>query len=269
MCGKALSTEAVSTLGEQRKYNYALQPMSREEFVKMVSAEQPEVPDYFVHDAILNRQDRPTLDTSMQASMRALALDEVLKLQAAGAQVVDTRDAAEFAGAHFSGALNIGIDGKYATWAGTMLKRDKPIVVIADDERVEESIMRLGRIGFDHVKGYLQGGMDALRDRSELLAQIQRITAPALDEHAGELTIIDVRTAKEWEAGHIEGSLNLPLHHLADHLADVPASGDGRRALSGRVSFVARRQFAAAARLHGTSWIWSAATRPGQPPSCP
>ena len=106
-------------------------------------------------------------------------MDEVLKLRDAGAQLVDTRDAAEFAGAHLAGAINIGIDGKYATWAGTVLNKEQPIVVIADDERVEESTMRLGRIGFDHVQGHLEGGMDALRDHPELLAQVQRITAPA------------------------------------------------------------------------------------------
>ncbi len=225
MCGKSLSTEAVSTLGEQRKYNYALQPMSREEFVTMVSSEQPEAPEYFVHDAILNRQDRPSLDVAMKEAMRGLDLADVLQLQQRGAQIVDTRDAAEFAGAHLRGAINIGIEGKYATWAGTILNKDVPIVVIADEERVEESIMRLGRIGIDNVKGYLQGGMDALRDRSDLLAHISRITATALREYDSDLTVVDVRTAKEWEGGHLEGSVNIPLNHLEDRMEDVPKQG--------------------------------------------
>ena len=128
-------------------------------------------------------------------------------------------------GASERARINIGIDGKYATWAGTMLKRDRPIVVIADDERVEESILRLGRIGFDHVNGYLQGGMDALRDRSDLLATVQRITAPALGEDEGDVHVVDVRTANEWGAGHIEGSLNIPLNQLEGRLDEVPTTG--------------------------------------------
>lgn len=222
MCGKSLSTEAVSTLGQQRKYNYALQPMSRDEFVSMVTAEQPEAPDYFVHDAIMNRQDRQSLETAMQDAMRPLSLDEVLQKQQAGAQIVDTRDAAEFAGAHLHGAINVGVEGKYATWAGTVLEKDRPIIVIADDERLDESVMRLGRIGFDHVQGYLEQGMDALRDRPELVRQTQRITAATLGEHRDELTIVDVRAEKEWMAGHIEGSLNIPLNHLEDRIAEIP-----------------------------------------------
>ncbi len=225
MCGKSLSTEAVSTLGEQRKFNYALQPMTRDEFVKMVTAEQPEAPDYFVHDAILNRQNRPSLDRMLDQAMQPVALDTVLAWQEAGAQVVDTREAVDFAGAHLRGAINIGIDGKYATWCGTILKKDAPIVVIAEKERVEESIMRLGRIGFDHVRGYLQDGMDALRDRPDLLAKTNRITAPALEEILDQVTVVDVRTEREYAAGHLDGSLNLPLNHLQQRIHELPSGG--------------------------------------------
>lgn len=223
MCGKNLSDEAVSTIGEQRRYNYALQPMSRDEFKKMIEADQPESPAYFVHDAILNRQERAGLEESMAGTMNELSVDDVLALQEQGAQLVDTRDAADFAGAHLRGALNIGVDGKYATWAGTMLHKDAPIVVIADDERVAESIMRLGRIGFDHVAGYLKGGMAALADRPELVEQTTRITAPALAELGGDAVVLDVRSPKEWELGRIDGSLNIPVNQLAERLDELPA----------------------------------------------
>ncbi len=115
MCGKNLSDEAFSTIGEQRRYNYALQPMTREEFKTIVTAEQPEAPNYFEHDAILNRQDRESLQNTMQGSLKPLDLDEVLGLQADGCQIVDVRDAVDFAGAHLTGSINIGINGKYAT----------------------------------------------------------------------------------------------------------------------------------------------------------
>ena len=225
MCGKQLSDEAVSTIGEQRKYNYALQPMSREDFIALVTAEQPEAPEYFVHDAILNRKDRASLDTTLAGAMKPLNLEEVLELQGEGAQVVDTRDVLDFAGAHLRGAINIGIDGKYATWAGTVLKKDAPIVVIAAADRVEESIMRLGRIGFDQVKGYLEHGMDDLEKRPQLLAKVERITAAAVNELPAGTSILDVRTPSEWEGGHIEGSINIPLNQLSKRLDEVPSEG--------------------------------------------
>lgn len=226
MCGKQLSDEAVTTLGEQRRYNYALQPMDEEEFVELVTADQPEAPAYFVHDAILNRQERPSLDESIGETMKALDVQTVLALQTSGAQILDVRDPVEFAGAHLKGSLNIGIDGKYATWAGTMLKRDRPIVVVADPDRVEEAIVRLGRIGFDHVEGYLQGGMKALQDRPDLVARMNRVSVQSLDELNGETTIIDIRTSKEWEGGNIEGSVNIPLSHLEKRLDEVPTTGN-------------------------------------------
>jgi glyoxylase-like metal-dependent hydrolase (beta-lactamase superfamily II)/rhodanese-related sulfurtransferase len=225
MCGKTLGTEAFSTIGEQKQYNYALQPMSKEAFVQLVAADQPEAPGYFVHDAILNRQERASLDESLADTMTGLDLQTVLKLQSEGAQLVDTRDAADFAGAHLNGSINIPVDGKYATWAGTMLNKESPIVVIADEERVSESIMRLGRIGFDHVAGYLKDGLDALRDHEDVLRQTQRITAPAVQQLA-DPTIIDVRNEQEWQAGHLEGSVNIPLRQLAARIDEVPDQGD-------------------------------------------
>eukprot|EP00913_Durusdinium_trenchii_P028496 g26724.t1 len=226
MCGKALSDEVVSTIGEQRRYNYALQPMPKEEFIQLVEADQPEAPGYFVHDAILNRQERASLDESMSGTLKALDLDEVLKLKGDGAQLIDTRSPLDFAGAHLSGAINIDIDGKYATWAGTIIDRESPIVVIADDERVAESVMRLGRIGFDHVAGYLQEGMDALADRPNLLEHTNRITAASVGELDDPKSILDVRTKNEWDQGHIEGSINIPLNQLLRQLDEIPEDGN-------------------------------------------
>jgi rhodanese-related sulfurtransferase len=225
MCGKNLSDEAVSTIGEQRRYNYALQPMSREEFKQIVTAEQPEAPDYFVHDAVLNRQDRPSLQESMKDSLTPLELDDVIDLQKRGAQVVDVRDAADFAGAHLVGSINIGIDGKYATWCGTVLDKDRPIVVVADSGREEEAIMRLGRIGFDQVAGYLQNGPKALDKRPDLVGVTHRVTAKALAEQLAESNsplVVDVRAEKEWQSGHIESAVNAPLNRLREWANDVP-----------------------------------------------
>jgi glyoxylase-like metal-dependent hydrolase (beta-lactamase superfamily II)/rhodanese-related sulfurtransferase len=231
MCGKSLSKETVSTIGEQKKFNYALQPMSREAFKAIVTADQPEAPDYFVHDAILNRKERAALGDAMEKTLKPLSLDEVLALGKSGGQLLDVRDGIDFEGGHLTGALNIALNGKYATWAGSMLSHDKPIVVIAEEGGAEEAVMRLGRIGFDNVAGYLAGGMNALAARDDLVERTGRITAPALAEwlagkrpDAGAAPIVvDVRSEAEHAGGHIAGALNIPLTHLDERIGEIPA----------------------------------------------
>ncbi len=230
LCGKALSKETVSTIGEQKKFNYALQPMSREAFKAIVTEDQPEAPDYFVHDAILNRKERASLHDAMKDSLKPLPIDEVLALQRSGAQVLDVRDGLEFEGGHLKGALNVGLAGKYATWAGSVLDLHTPIVVIAEEGGEEEAVMRLGRIGYDHVAGYLAGGMSSLESRDDLVEHTPRITAPALAEWlAGSRpnlgatpTVVDVRSEKEYAAGHVAGGLNIPLPDLEDRAGQIP-----------------------------------------------
>ena len=225
MCGKNLSQETVSTIGEQKQFNYAMQPMSADQFKQIVTAEQPEAPDYFAYDAVRNRQERPDLDQQMQSSLAGLPLDEVLRQRQAGAQILDVRDAIDFEGAHLAGAINIGLHGKYATWCGSLLDHQRPIIVIAEPGDQEEAIMRLGRIGFDNVTGYLQDGMQALAQHDDLLAGIPRVTAVAL---ADLLTsdhpplVVDVRTADEHSAALIAGSINLPLNHLVERMGELP-----------------------------------------------
>src|SRR5258707_3705790 len=178
LCGKAISKETVSTLGEQRKSNYALQPMSKEQFVDVVTADQPDAPAYFTYDAVLNSEERPTLDQALAREMNPLTLDAVLALQAQGAQVLDTRDPNEFAAAHLAGSINIGLGGQYATWVGTVLDPKRPIVIIATPGRENEAAVRLGRIGFDHVAGYLKDGLQSLESRPDLMSATERLSAP-------------------------------------------------------------------------------------------
>ena len=169
LCGKAISKETVSTIGDQRRVNYALQPMTKDAFIQVVTADQPEAPDYFTYDAVLNSEERPTLDQALEQGLNPLPLDTVLGLQSADAQILDTRDPAEFAAAHLKGSINIGLGGQYATWAGTILNREDPIVIIASPGREKESAVRLGRIGFDHIVGYLQDGLRSLDSRPDLV----------------------------------------------------------------------------------------------------
>ena len=226
LCGKALSKETVSTIGEQRRSNYALQPMSKDAFVELVTADQPDAPSYFNYDAVLNSQERPTLDETL-GRIGPLTLEHVLALQGEGAQVLDTRDPAEFAAAHLAGSINIGLAGQYATWAGTVLSRERPIVIIADPGREHEAAMRLGRIGFDQVVGYLEDGLHSIESRPDLMTSTERVSAQVAAERAEAGTkgalIVDVRAPGERQQKRIPGSLSMPLNHLTERLSELPA----------------------------------------------
>jgi hydroxyacylglutathione hydrolase len=273
LCGRAISKETVSTLGEQRRSNYALQPMSKQAFIQVVTADQPEAPAYFTYDAVLNSQERPTLDQALARGMNALTLDRVLELQADGAQILDTRDAAEFASAHLVGSINIGLVGQYATWAGTMLDRKHPIVIIADPGRENESAVRLGRIGFDHVAGYLKGGLHSLESRPELVAFTERLggqfAAELLSSSQPPLAI-DVRAPRERDQKYIAGSLGIPLNHLTENLDKLPkdrpllvyCAGGYRSSIA--ASLLQRSGFDSVGEIAGGIAGWEAANLPVQ-----
>jgi hydroxyacylglutathione hydrolase len=270
LCGKSLSKETVSTLGEQRRTNYALQPMSREAFVQVVTADQPEAPSYFNYDAVLNSQERPTLDETL-ARVNPMPLDGVLALQEVGAQILDSRDPGEFAAAHLRGGINVGLGGQYATWAGTILDRDHPIVIIADPGRESESATRLGRIGFDHIVGYLQDGLHSLRSRPDITVTTERISAP----FAAELLAspqpplaIDVRAPRERDQKHIMDSLSMPLNHLKENLGKLPkdrsflvyCAGGYRSSIA--ASLLQRAGFEHVSEIAGGIAAWEAAKLP-------
>ena len=143
----------------------------------------------------------------------------------AGAQILDVRDATEYAKGHLAGSINVGLGGQYATWAGTVLDRAKLIVIIAEPGREQEAAIRLGRIGFDHVKGYLRGGMEALAGREDLVWPTERRSAPRVAEELASVApplLLDIRNPREWAARHIDGSVNIPLNHLQERIAEIP-----------------------------------------------
>jgi len=225
LCGKSLSSETVSTIGIQRAYNYALAPMSRERFIETVTTDLPDAPAYFTYDAVLNARERPTLEQALERELRPLTLAQVLDLGADGAQLLDTRESAKFEGAHLAGSVNVGLSGSYATWCGTLLDPERPIVLIAEPGREIEAATRLGRIAFDTVTGYLAGGMQSLADRPELVDRIERITAGALAERLAAPEpplLIDVRAPSEWREERIEAAVNVPLPRFPEQLATLP-----------------------------------------------
>ena len=273
LCGKALSKETVSTIGEQRRSNYALQPMSKAAFVELVTADQPDAPSYFTYDAVLNSQERPTLDETLER-ISSLSLDQVLALQEAGAQVLDTRDAAEFAAAHLTGSINIGLGGQYATWAGTVLSREQPIVIIADPGREREAAMRLGRIGFDQVVGYLEDGLHSARSRPELMMSTERLSAQVASErvaaagHEQAPVMVDVRGPGERQQKRIPGSVSIPLNHLVERLSELPSdrpllvhcAGGYRSSIA--ASLLQRHGFTRVSEVAGGIAAWDAGKLP-------
>ena len=272
LCGKAISKETVSTLGEQRRSNYALQPMSKEAFISVVTADQPEAPAYFVYDAVLNSQERPTLDQTLER-VNPMTLDELLALQEIGAQILDTRDPGEFAAAHLVGSINIGLAGQYATWAGTVLDRNHPIVIIAAPGRENESALRLGRIGFDHVAGYLKDGLRSLDSRPELIAVTERVSAPFAAELLSSSQpplAVDVRAPGERDRKHIAGSLGFPLNHLTENLEKLPkdrpllvyCAGGYRSSIA--ASLLQRSGFDSVSEIAGGLAGWESAKLPVQ-----
>jgi hydroxyacylglutathione hydrolase len=273
LCGKALSKETFSTLGEQRRSNYALQPMSKSAFIDLVTADQPDAPPYFTYDAVLNSRERPTLDEALAREVNPITLDHLLALQGVGAQILDVRDPAEFAAVHLAGSINVGLAGQFATWAGTVLNRESPIVIIAEPGRESEAAMRLGRIGFDHVVGFLEGGLESIQSRPDLTVSTERLGAPVAAERlesgdGGGAVAIDVRGPRERQQKRIAGSLAMPLNHLTEHLAEVPpgrsllvyCAGGYRSSIA--ASLLQSRGFRQVSEIAGGIAAWEAAGLP-------
>jgi rhodanese-related sulfurtransferase len=247
--------------------------MSKEAFIQVVTADQPDAPAYFVYDAVLNSEERPTLDQALARGMNPLSLDRVLELQVTGAQILDTRDATEFASAHLAGSINIGLVGQYATWAGTVLNREHPIVIVAGPGRENESAVRLGRIGFDHLVGYLKDGLHSLESRPELVAFTERLSAPFAAELLSSSQpplAIDVRAPRERDQKYIAGSLAIPLNHLSENLDKLPrdrpllvyCAGGYRSSIA--ASLLQRSGFDPVGEIAGGIVGWEAANLPVQ-----
>ncbi len=221
-CGKHLSTETVSTIGEQRRTNYALAPMSEDEFVHAVTEGQSVAPLYFSFAANRNRQAHEVLDE--HAPVRQLSIDEVLAHQAAGGAVIDGRDPADFAAGHLRGSINVGLGGRYAEYVGEVVRPGTPIVVVTNPGDEHEAVVRLARIGFDDVVGALDRPEHAFVERPDLVDRASRLTVGELDrvrETTPGLQLLDVRNAGEISDGMIEGARHIPLAALLDRLGEL------------------------------------------------
>jgi glyoxylase-like metal-dependent hydrolase (beta-lactamase superfamily II)/rhodanese-related sulfurtransferase len=219
-CGKSLSTETTSTMGAQRRTNYALAPMSKAEFVAAVTEGQASAPAYFAFDAVKNRQEHELLDETTE--VRALSFDEVLAEQAAGAVVLDTRAAADFAAGHLGGSVNVGLDGRFAEYVGAVLDPDARVVLVSESGTEVEARNRLARIGFDNVVGALADPVRSFVQHPDDVVNSSRVTASELASRAEavSLQVIDVRTDAEVADGAIDGAAHVPLTQLASRLEE-------------------------------------------------
>jgi hydroxyacylglutathione hydrolase len=214
-CGRNISSETSSTIGVQRRTNYALQPMSREEFVTLMTNEIPPAPPYFSRDAEINRRGARPL---AEVTATPLPPDRVREEINRGAIVLDVRDPAMFGKEHISGAINIGLGGQFASWCGTLLPAEAPLVVCADSvPRANEAVMRLARVGIENALGFITSADEFDR------ASIPQITVSDLRDR--RFRILDVRRKGEYEMGHVPSAQHIPLDQLPRRISEVAQNG--------------------------------------------
>ena len=224
-CGKNLSTDTSSTMGEQRLSNYALLAPDKKTFIDLVTEGQPPAPDYFVYDAVLNRKNRELLDET--ALPTALDLDAFDRLVTDGAMIIDGRSPEDFATAHLRGSINVGLNGRYAEFAGSVVPTDVDIVLVVEDGFELEGKNRLARIGFDRVVGCLEEPLAVMASNPDRVQRASRMTAHEYESRKTEirgLQLVDIRNPGEIALGTIEGSLAIPVGQLPSRLEELDPS---------------------------------------------
>jgi hydroxyacylglutathione hydrolase len=212
-CGKNIGKETFSTIGFQKKTNYALQPMTKKEFIAAVTDGLAEPPTYFAMDARLNKQGYENIEEVLTKNTNPLTVDEFEEAMQEGTLILDTRTADEYESGSLKNALNIGLNGQYAPWVGALLDASKPLLLITEEGKEAEAVLRLARVGYENVKGYLKGGISAWKMAGKSVVKTNSITAAEFVQDIRSKDIIDVRNASEWKNGVIE---NAQLIALAD-----------------------------------------------------
>lgn len=218
-CGKNLGPDTFSTIGEQKKSNYALQPQSKKDFIKAVISGLTAAPSYFAVNAKINKEGYDTLDTIKTKGLTSLTVKDFKEKIKENVVVLDTRKVTEFTNGFIPGSIFIGLEGRFAEWAGTLLPFHQPIILVTDKGMEEETIIRMARVGFDKVEGYLKGGFEEWKKAGEKIDLIIDVEADelALDiKHDPKLTVLDVRRETEFGDGHIKNAINLPLSDMSD-----------------------------------------------------
>jgi rhodanese-related sulfurtransferase len=219
-CGKNLGPNTYSTIGEEKKTNYALQAPSKAAFITAVTQGLAAPPQYFPVNAKINKEGYESLDKVLHKAMQSLTVAAFKeKLQDENTIVLDTRDSTVFINGFIPGAIGIGLDGRFAEWAGMLLPFDKPILLVTEPGKEEETAIRMARVGFSTVTGYLEGSFAAWQAAGEKTDMIVEIEADelAMDvPHDNKMLVIDVRRETEFADGHIKGAMNIPLNDMTD-----------------------------------------------------
>ena len=224
-CGKNISDERFSTIGVQKHTNYALQPMTKEEFIEQVTVGILPPPQYFAKAAALNKNGYADIDHLLEERTIPLQIDELLHAQKQGAIVLDTRTAQEFGEGHIPDSIFIGLDGSFASWVGTLIEDLKqPIIVITEPGREREAVLRLARVGYNNALGYLEGGITSWTEAGRILDKISSINAEELELEMGsaDISILDVRRPGEYEVNHVLGAHSFPLDFILGHFDVYP-----------------------------------------------
>ncbi|HEV8371191.1 MAG TPA: rhodanese-like domain-containing protein [Pyrinomonadaceae bacterium] len=232
MCGRNMSKETSSTIGEQRKFNYALKPMSKDEFVHMMTADLPEAPAYFPRDAEINRSGARGL--SELVPPKQLTVKDVEDFTTRGTVFLDIRSAELFGAGHVAGAINIGLGGQFAMWAGSLIPMSAEIVIVAETStQVDEAIVRLARVGIENVNGYLIADVDHWTREGLTVERVKQSTVSELRERIskGDLQVVDVRRPAEYQSGHVPGALHFALAGLEKDLPELPLAKDAETAV--------------------------------------
>jgi rhodanese-related sulfurtransferase len=219
-CGKNIGKETFSTIGEQKKFNYALKDQSREDFIAQVTDGISPPPKYFFEDARINKQGYSSVDHVLKKSNQPLSVQEFKTAVKGGSLLLDTRKADDFEKGFIKGSVNIGLNGQYAVWVGTLINIHQPIVLVAQEGTEHESVLRLARIGFENVVGYLKNGIEAWDEKLEI---VHSISADELQKEMQQqdVTILDVRKQGEWNTSRLKDAQFVPLASFPKNLKEL------------------------------------------------
>ena len=217
-CGKNIGKETHSTIGQQKKFNYALKDMTRDEFIAKVTDGILPPPQYFFEDARINKQGYDPIDDVIRTNQKPLSAAEVKEAVSNGAVILDTRAADDFEKGFVPGSINIGLNGQFAVWVGTLIDISKNIVLVTEPGKEQEAVLRLARVGYEKVLGYLNGGPSAW---TEKLDKVTSITAEQLHQEQHAKTVLDVRKPGEWNAGHLKDAHFVPLSDFPKNIEEL------------------------------------------------
>jgi hydroxyacylglutathione hydrolase len=254
-CGKNIGKETVSTIGEQKKFNYALQTMSRQTFIEKVTEGMLPPPQYFFEDARINKMGYSPIEEVIAQNTKSLNVAQFKKAVDDGATILDTRQADDFEKGFIPGSINIGLNGQFAVWVGTLIDIHKPLVLITDSGKEEETVLRLARVGYEKVIGYLQNGVAAWTDKLDV---VNSISAKDIRDQLGKgVSVLDVRKPGEWNTAHLKAATFLPLADFPENLSTLDPQkpylvhcGGGYRSMTA-ISIMKKKGFKNLTNIYG------------------